>query len=266
MKRDEGSSWNLLKRGMLEAIIPNEGSSWNNNRRRGMFEDHEDEANEEEEMSSEESEDEETGESDGEDVINLPIPTLTELRSFKFADPEAAFNLYYAAGLRNGFCVRKDKTGRIKSRDGVCHQYHSFVCRREGRHDHRRDIGPVIRCGCAAEMRIHLDQDSGLWYVAYLNNDHNHSLVDVDKMNLIVEALEDVDAQNAIKYLKCMAFTDNVRYWRHRVDGNGVLSHLFWSDGTCQIDYKTFGDVLAIEATYKMNKLNYRLVVFSGSN
>jgi hypothetical protein len=55
-------------------------------------------------------------------------------------------------------------------------------------------------------------------------------------------------------------------FWKHTVDKEGRLEHLFWCDGRSQIDYKLFGDVLAFDATYKKNRYLCPVVVFSGVN
>ncbi|RYQ92687.1 protein FAR1-RELATED SEQUENCE 5-like [Arachis ipaensis] len=46
----------------------------------------------------------------------------------------------------------------------------------------------------------------------------------------------------------------------------GLLRNVFWSDGISQLDYQLFGDVIAFDATYKMNKYSCPLVIFSGVN
>nr|KYP42154.1 Protein FAR-RED IMPAIRED RESPONSE 1 [Cajanus cajan] len=46
----------------------------------------------------------------------------------------------------------------------------------------------------------------------------------------------------------------------------GQLKHLFWADGTNRSDFQCFGDVLAFDSTYKKNKYNKPLVIFSGKN
>jgi hypothetical protein len=63
-----------------------------------------------------------------------------------------------------------------------------------------------------------------------------------------------------------MRTNDETMFWRHKVDHNGRLSHLFWCDGAAQRDYTIFGDVVAFDATYKRNKYMCPLVVFSGVN
>jgi hypothetical protein len=55
-------------------------------------------------------------------------------------------------------------------------------------------------------------------------------------------------------------------FWKHTIDKEGRLEHLFWSDGRSQVDYNIFGDVLAFDATYKKNRYLCPLVIFSGVN
>jgi hypothetical protein len=74
------------------------------------------------------------------------------------------------------------------------------------------------------------------------------------------------DAKAACEYLESMRISDESMFWKHKVDNNGRLTHLFWCDGVAQRDYTIFGDVVAFDATYKRNKYMCQLVVFSGIN
>ena len=47
---------------------------------------------------------------------------------------------------------------------------------------------------------------------------------------------------------------------------DGKLLNFFLADGASIIDYECFGDVIAFDTTYKKNKYNKPLVIFSGSN
>ncbi|GAU35619.1 hypothetical protein TSUD_30360 [Trifolium subterraneum] len=74
------------------------------------------------------------------------------------------------------------------------------------------------------------------------------------------------NAKAACEYLESMRVSDNTMFWRHKIDDDGRLTHLFWCDGAAQRDYSVFGDVVAIDATYKRNKYMCPLVIFSGVN
>ncbi|RYR25571.1 hypothetical protein Ahy_B02g059383 [Arachis hypogaea] len=75
-----------------------------------------------------------------------------------------------------------------------------------------------------------------------------------------------LDAESCLRYLRECKTNDPALYYKEVVDGEGVLQHLFWCDGTSQIDYQVFGDVVAFDATYKKNVYLSPLVVFSGVN
>ncbi|RYR07003.1 hypothetical protein Ahy_B05g074325 [Arachis hypogaea] len=75
-----------------------------------------------------------------------------------------------------------------------------------------------------------------------------------------------LDAESCLSYLRECKANDPALYYKEVVDGEGVLQHLFWCDGTSQIDYQVFGDVVAFDATYKKNIYLSLLVVFSGVN
>jgi hypothetical protein len=74
------------------------------------------------------------------------------------------------------------------------------------------------------------------------------------------------DAEDALEFLKSMCLRDDMMYWKHIVNADGTLQHLFWCDGVSRMDYSVFGDVLAFDATYRKIKYNTPLVIFSGVN
>ena len=76
----------------------------------------------------------------------------------------------------------------------------------------------------------------------------------------------DGDAMAALHYLRGKADTDPDFMMKYNVDNEGRLQHLFWSDGSSRLDYQCFGEVLAFDTTYKKNKYNWPLVIFSGVN
>ncbi|KAJ1400983.1 MULE transposase domain [Sesbania bispinosa] len=51
---------------------------------------------------------------------------------------------------------------------------------------------------------------------------------------------------------------------KFRANRKGKLKHLFWADGVSISDYHCFGDVMAFDTTYRKNKYNCPLVIFSG--
>ncbi|KAL4275925.1 hypothetical protein AHAS_Ahas20G0155900 [Arachis hypogaea] len=75
-----------------------------------------------------------------------------------------------------------------------------------------------------------------------------------------------LDAESCLRYLRECKANDPAPYYKEVVDGEGVLQHLFWCDGTSQIDYQVFGDVVAFDVTYKKNVYLSPLVAFSGVN
>ncbi|CAJ2671973.1 unnamed protein product [Trifolium pratense] len=64
------------------------------------------------------------------------------------------------------------------------------------------------------------------------------------------------DAEDAIDFIKDMCIRDDMMYWRHAVNEDGTLRHLFWCDGISRMDYSVFGDVLAFDATYRKIRYN----------
>ncbi|XP_025670587.1 protein FAR1-RELATED SEQUENCE 5-like [Arachis hypogaea] len=97
---------------------------------------------------------------------------------------------------------------------------------------------------------------------------HNVLYTTRDMHNVNAKQLREggLDAESCLRYLRECKTNDPALYYKEVVDGEGVLQHLFWCDGTSQIDYQVFGDVVTFDATYKKNVYLSPLVVFSGVN
>ncbi|CAH9080089.1 unnamed protein product [Cuscuta epithymum] len=80
------------------------------------------------------------------------------------------------------------------------------------------------------------------------------------------DEIKDGDAIAALSYLHGKADNDPMLYAKFSTTGDGRLSRLFWADGDSRFAFSCFGDVLAFDTTYKKNKYNYPLVIFSGCN
>lgn len=258
--------------------------------------------------------------------VNFREMNTVDLLKYHFPDVEVAFMFYnWYAGTR-GFAARKSRYMRNKK--GEITQK-TFLCYREGhRGGKQSDTGSgqkrepkyLSRCGCDAKCRVHIDGSSGRWYIKYLNDDHNHTMVDEKYVGMLPAhrkvseydllqmnemrkvgirtphiysyiasqaggyenvgfKLRDMynegerqknshfsDAKAALCYLERLGSKDEMMFWKHTVDADGRLEHLFWCDGVSRRDYLVFGDVLAFDATYRKNKYMCPLVVFSGVN
>ncbi|XP_057746185.1 protein FAR1-RELATED SEQUENCE 5-like [Arachis stenosperma] len=167
-------------------------------------------------------------------------------------------------------------------------------------HDFSRRRSWTEKC-----TKVHMDNESGYWYIAYFLNEHNHSALDLRFASMLPShwkiSEEDIEQMNemrkrAFPYHECRVFWDmyNVNtkqrrngsldvdsclrylreckandlafYYKEVVDWNSVFQHLFWCDGTSENDYQIFGDVVVFDATYKKNVYLSHLVVFSGVN
>ncbi|XP_015939633.1 protein FAR1-RELATED SEQUENCE 5-like [Arachis duranensis] len=78
--------------------------------------------------------------------------------------------------------------------------------------------------------------------------------------------IADGDSNAAIVYLEGKAAADPMAMARYNLTEDGMLANMFWVDGISRVDYQYFGDVVAFDSTYKKNKYNRPLVIFSGSN
>ncbi|KAG5016876.1 hypothetical protein JHK85_023012 [Glycine max] len=80
------------------------------------------------------------------------------------------------------------------------------------------------------------------------------------------QRLKNVDGKLALKCLSSLSVNDPLMFFHHTIDDENRLQHLFWRDGTMQMNYPMFSDVLAFDATYRNNKYECPLVVFYDVN
>nr|KYP33193.1 Protein FAR1-RELATED SEQUENCE 5 [Cajanus cajan] len=78
--------------------------------------------------------------------------------------------------------------------------------------------------------------------------------------------IKDGDVAAALSYLRGKADNDPMLYAKFATNSDGRLKQIFWADGCSRSDFLCFGDVLAFDTTYRKNKYNYPLVIFSGCN
>lgn len=74
------------------------------------------------------------------------------------------------------------------------------------------------------------------------------------------------DVDGALDFLRGMCDKDDMMYWKHTVNENGMFQHLFWCDGVSRMDYPLFGDVFVFDTTYRKIKYNTPLVIFPRVN
>lgn len=78
--------------------------------------------------------------------------------------------------------------------------------------------------------------------------------------------IKDEDVLVSLSYLEGKADNDPMFYARYVLSKVYKWNHLFWGDGTCRSDFQFFGEVVACDNTYKKNKYNKPLVLFSGKD
>ena len=89
-----------------------------------------------------------------------------------------------------------------------------------------------------------------------------YNYIDTERRVKIIEG----DATAAISYLQGKADTESMTVARYTCTDDDCLGNLFWANGLSRVDYQYFGDVIAFDATYKKNKYNKPLVIFSRTN
>ncbi|RYR08438.1 hypothetical protein Ahy_B05g076122 [Arachis hypogaea] len=110
--------------------------------------------------------------------------TAYQIRRLHFPDRSVAFSFYNLYVKMNGFSARKSRIRRNVNND-VTQQ--AFVCFRQGFRDscsgndaarRKQEPKPTTRCGCGAEMRVHIHEETGRWIVTYFQEEHNHEMLD----------------------------------------------------------------------------------------
>ncbi|RYQ83727.1 hypothetical protein Ahy_B10g102529 [Arachis hypogaea] len=96
--------------------------------------------------------------------INFKEITFDHMRLLHFPDQHVAFAFYNLYAKMNGFLIRKTRL-----RD--------FAVDKEA-HEHKREPKPETRCGCLAQMRVHLHLESGRCIISYFDDVHNHEMLD----------------------------------------------------------------------------------------
>ena len=74
------------------------------------------------------------------------------------------------------------------------------------------------------------------------------------------------DATTTISYLQRKADAELMTIVSYSSTDDDRLGNLFWADGLSRVNYQYFGDVVAFDATYKKNKYNKPLIIFSRTN
>ncbi|XP_039684333.1 putative protein FAR1-RELATED SEQUENCE 10 [Medicago truncatula] len=120
-----------------------------------------------------------------EDISSINFKELSseDVRRYHFVDVAVAFTFYNWYASCHGFAARKSKVMRSKS--GELTQQ-TLVCYRQGFTEkkscssstRKRVPKARVRCGCEAKCRVHIDSKSGRWYMKFMNDVHNHALLD----------------------------------------------------------------------------------------
>ncbi|RYR02172.1 hypothetical protein Ahy_B06g081000 isoform B [Arachis hypogaea] len=214
------------------------------------------------------------------DFLNL---SEEEVLRFNFAAIDIAFEFYQQYAKHHGFGARRSKSekrGEVRIRQ-------EFVCHRQGYRSpkfysmpNRQRPRADTRCGCPARMLLCRDDESGRhrrmseadieqmndmrkgdigvsrihgFMASLAGGYHNvpYTTTDMHNVSAKQRRVGGLDAESCLRYLRECKANDPALYYKEVVDGEGVLQHLFWCDGTSQIDYHVFGDVVAFDAQEK---------------
>ncbi|XP_057721085.1 protein FAR1-RELATED SEQUENCE 5-like [Arachis stenosperma] len=115
--------------------------------------------------------------------VNFVGLSIDATKKYVFLDLDVAYAFYNAFGRVNEFSIRKFKVGRSEIDKHILWQI--FVCSRQGycifkgvdETNRKRVPKPETRCGCVAQMRVHIDISRDWWYTTLIQNEHNHELI-----------------------------------------------------------------------------------------
>ncbi|XP_057720201.1 protein FAR1-RELATED SEQUENCE 5-like [Arachis stenosperma] len=217
---------------------------------------------------------------------------VEDIWNLEFRTEDEACQFYNAYSCWHGFVMRKDDVvrdnqGRIISRQLVCNKEGWRNVRYLDLDDRPREARSLTRTKCPARLRVKLDYGCGIWKVSGFVESHNHDLTPPqfahlkggyrhagftrkDLCNHIdryrQSKVKNGDANAAINYLIGKSNNDPLFFGKYTFTSDERLEHIFWADGQSIIDYHCFGDIVAFDSTYKKNKYNKPLVIFSGCN
>jgi hypothetical protein len=118
---------------------------------------------------------------------SLVVGVVEPMLGMEFTSEDDARNFYNAYAKQTGFSIRVNSYYRSKKDNSIISR--EFCCSKEGfrreRHAKRIDLSddtkrrrarPITREGCKALMTVR-KRDNGKWYVAKIEESHNHELV-----------------------------------------------------------------------------------------
>ena len=116
--------------------------------------------------------------------IDFSCLEAEDVENFEFSDLQVAYEFYNFYGKVNGFGIRRHKVGRTRTVEKKI-LWQTFVCCRHGHRetkylhntDRKMDPKPLTRCGCQAQLRVHVDGVRNRWYVVLFDDEHNHELL-----------------------------------------------------------------------------------------
>ncbi|TVU21368.1 hypothetical protein EJB05_30998, partial [Eragrostis curvula] len=197
-----------------------------------------------------------------------------------FNSCQEAWDFYNLYSWEIGFGIRY---GISRTNDNEYMTKMNIVCSCEGRPEH--EDSDSIRTQCKAMIRLLRTKDHG-WYITRFVGDHNHPLSEscgenkqwpshghidsgtkdfIRKLRENNENIKD-DIGKTQQLLEEMKTKDPLMDVRLKVDKEGRIKSMLWSTGKNKLDYKSFGDVVTFDTTYRTNLYNMPFGLFVGVN
>lgn len=128
----------------------------------------------------------ETAVNDVEDLAGIDFQSMTmeDLLMYHFPDSQTTFMFYNRYAGQHEFAARKcrvvyDCFGEKIQQIFVCHRgVKQDNIKKENRGTKKGGSKPIIRCDCPALTQVHIDVETGRWYIKRFYDEHNHAVVD----------------------------------------------------------------------------------------
>ncbi|EHA8589332.1 protein FAR1-RELATED SEQUENCE 5 [Cocos nucifera] len=231
--------------------------------------------------------------------LELEMEPSEPYAGMEFDSLESARKFYFDYAERVGFRVRNNRFRTSRRDDSIIMR--RFVCYKEGfylKNEKRKNDGKErrnrasIREGCKAMFEV-VRKDKDRWVVTKLIIEHNHAFVANIRASKLMKKRAPLalpvemsslfgggfgaeerpnpvwgggEAFNLLQYFKKMQTMNPAFFYSIEVDETNKLKNVFWADAKARMAYSYFGDVVALDTTYKKNRLMMPFVLFTGVN
>ncbi|CAN1307057.1 Protein FAR1-RELATED SEQUENCE 7 [Linum perenne] len=169
----------------------------------------------------------------------------------EFSSEEEAYRFYQSYAQASSFRVRKGKVQR--SADGTIRKRY-FFCSRQGFRSIKQLTKKTkykrkeTRTGCKA--LVCCTAEDGKWVLSQCSLEHNHELL----LHLKGAATGSADSQCLLECFRSIQLEDSSFLYEVKLDANGFISNVLWTEGASKMNYECFGDVLILDTPFRIGR------------